>query len=233
MELDFSIEVTGFDTAEIDFLIESGERKPRPDPADDVPAPVVDRPAVARAGDLWQLGPHRLFCGDARDARSLERLMGGEKARMVFADPPDSAPIHGHASGRGHLRHREVTTAAEGMYLDFLDSICANLVAFTVDGAMHFICMDWRHAKSLLIAGERVYSELKNICVWNKDNAAMGSLYRSKHQLVFVWKAGTAPHINTAKRCCQRQTAGRLAPACCATLSTGSRSADNRTIRAR
>ena len=81
-------------------------------------------------------------------------------------------------------------------YQDFLENICANLVGFTVDGSMHFICMDWRHAKPLLIAGERVYSELKNICVWNKDNAGMGSLYRSKHELVFVWKAGTAPHIN-------------------------------------
>jgi DNA modification methylase len=85
-------------------------------------------------------------------------------------------------------------SAAE--YVDFLESICANLVAFSADGSVHFICMDWRHAKPLLIAGERVYSELKNICVWNKNNAGMGSLYRSKHELVFVWKAGTAPHIN-------------------------------------
>ena len=88
IDLDFSIEVTGFDTAEIDLIIEEGERKQRPDPADEVPLLVVDRPAVAQAGDLWQLGPHRLLCGDARDARSFERLMSGEKAQIVFADPP-------------------------------------------------------------------------------------------------------------------------------------------------
>jgi DNA modification methylase len=126
--------------------------------------------------------------------------MDGEKARIVFADPPYNVPIHGRAPGRGRLSHRQLTMAADAEYLDFLDSICANLVAFTVDGGMHFICMDWRHAKSLLIAGGRVYSELKNICVWNKDNPAMGSLYRSKYELVFVWKSGTAPHINNIER---------------------------------
>jgi DNA modification methylase len=126
--------------------------------------------------------------------------MGAEKAQIGFADPPYNVPIHGHASGLGRTRHREFAMAAGEMssseYLDFLESSCANLVAFTVDGAIHFICMDWRHAKPLLIAGERVYSELKNICVWNKDNGGMGSLYRSKHEFIFVFKAGTAPHIN-------------------------------------
>jgi DNA modification methylase len=199
LDLDFSIEVTGFDTAEIDLIIEKGASQ-RPDPADDVPSLVVDRPAVTQLEDLWQLGAHRLFCGDARDARSFERLLGGEKAQIVFADPPYNVPIHGHASGLGRTRHREFAMAGGEMppteYLHFLETICANLVVFTIDGSMHFICMDWRHAKALLTAGERVYSELKNICVWNKDNGGMGSLYRSKHELVFVWKAGTAPHIN-------------------------------------
>ena len=200
IDLDFSIEDTGFNSAEIDLIIDEGERKQRRDPADDVPALVVDRPAVAQAGDLWHLGSHRVLCGDARDARSFERLLSGEKAQLVFADPPYNVPIHGHVSGLGRTRHREFAMAAGEMspneYLNFLESICMSLVAFTVDGAMHFICMDWRHAKPLLIAGERIYSELKNICVWNKDNDGRGSLYRSKHELIFVWKAGTAPHIN-------------------------------------
>ena len=200
LDLDFSVEVTGFDTAEIDLIIEEGQRQQTPDPADEVPALVADRPAVARAGDLWQLGPHRLLCGDAREAQSFERLMDSEKAQIVFADPPYNVTIHGHVSGLGRVRHREFAMASGEMssdeYVNFLESVCAKLVAFTADGSMHFICMDWRHAKPLLIAGERVYSELKNICVWNKDNGGMGSLYRSKHELVFVWKAGTAPHIN-------------------------------------
>src|SRR5947207_2257628 len=123
--LDFSIEVTGFDTAEIDLILERGERQQRHDPADEVPPFMMDRPTVTQVGDLWQLGPHRLFCGDARDVRSFERLMGSEKAQTVFADPPYNVPIHGHASGLGRTRDREFAIAAGEMspseYVHFLE----------------------------------------------------------------------------------------------------------------
>jgi DNA modification methylase len=200
LDLDFSIESTGFDTAEIDLILEESEQKRTADPADTVPPLATGRPAIARLGDLWVLGKNKLFCGDAREAGSYRRLMNGDEAQIVFADPPYNLPIDGHVSGLGRTRHREFPMAtgemSPGEYARFLESICANLVAFTVDGSIHFICMDWRHAGALLTAGTPVYSELKNICVWNKDNGGMGSLYRSKHELVFVWKAGTAPHIN-------------------------------------
>jgi DNA modification methylase len=72
-----------------------------------------------------------------------------------------------------------------------------NAAVISLDGAIHFVCMDWRHMRETLAAGQSIYSELKNLCVWNKDNGGMGSFYRSKHELVFVFKVGTAPHINT------------------------------------
>jgi ParB-like chromosome segregation protein Spo0J len=113
LDLDFSVEVTGFDTAGIDLIIDKGKTQ-RPDPADEVPRE-AGRPAVSHIGDLWQLGAHRLFCGDAREARSFERLMDREKAQLVFSDPPYNVPIHGHASGLGRIRHREFAMAAGEM----------------------------------------------------------------------------------------------------------------------
>jgi 16S rRNA G966 N2-methylase RsmD len=190
LDLDFSIELTGFDTAEIDFLIDGSEQGHAPDPADSVPPLATDQPSVSQLGDLWLLGEHRLLCGDARDPAVFKRLLEGEKAQLVFADPPYNVPIDRHASGLGRARHREFAMASGEMsepeYAGFLGTICANLAAASIDGSIHFICMDWRHAKTLLIAGETAFSDLKSICVWNKTNGGMGSFYRSKHELVFV-----------------------------------------------
>ena len=85
---------------------------------------------------------------------------------------------------------------SEQDFIGFLEDVFSLLAAHTVDGSIHQICMDWRHLSEMCVAGRRVYSELKNLCVWNKSNAGMGSFYRSKHELVFVWKNGQASHIN-------------------------------------
>ena len=85
---------------------------------------------------------------------------------------------------------------SEQDFIGFLEDVFNLLGAHTVDGSIHQICMDWRHLSEMCVAGRRVYSELKNLCVWNKSNAGMGSFYRSKHELVFVWKNGQASHIN-------------------------------------
>lgn len=198
IDLDFDVEITGFETAEIDLLIEGLESGS--DPTDVVPEPDLDRPSVSQLGDLWLLGQHRLHCGDARDPTAYETLLAGESAQMVFSDPPYNVPIKGHVCGLGKIEHAEFAMASgemsEAAYTDFLHTVLAHLAAHSVDGAIHFICMDWRHMGELLSAGGQVYSEFKNLCVWNKDNAGMGSFYRSKHELVFVYKNGTAPHIN-------------------------------------
>ena len=202
LDLDFDLTITGFDAPEIDILIGELEAADEDDPADEVPA-VDDRPPITRPGDLWSIGKHRLLCGDATDPDAYARLLDGAAAQMVFTDPPYNVPIDGHVSGLGKVRHREFAMAAGEMsdaaFTDFLTTVLRNLAAASVDGAIHYVCMDWRHVHELLVAGRAAYGALKNLCVWAKTNGGMGSLYRSQHELIFVFKAGTAPHINNVE----------------------------------
>jgi DNA modification methylase len=199
LNLEFSLELTGFDMAEIDLLIEGACGVPEED-ADDLHPPVGSGPAIARPGDLWLLGRHRVHCGSALEAEAYRILMQEDRAAMVFTDPPYNVPIDGHVGGLGTIRHREFAMAAgemdEAQFTDFLARALGLLAGHSVDGALHFICMDWRHMGELLAAGRRAYTELKNLCVWTKDNPGMGSLYRSQHELVFVFKHGREPHRN-------------------------------------
>jgi len=192
------IDLTGFETAEVDLLLSDlGEDL---DPADEAPAP-SSGPAITRTGDLWCLDPHRLVCGDARDAAAYAAVMAGERAEMVFADAPYNVPIHGHVGGSGTIRHREFAFAAGEMsssqFTAFLAEVLGHCAANCTDGSIHHHCMDWRHVAELIAAGRSVYTELKNICVWVKTNAGQGSFYRSQHELVLVFKSGNAPHLNT------------------------------------
>ena len=122
---------------------------------------------------------------------------------MVFTDPPYNVEIHGHASGLGAVHHRSFLMASGEMdrpgFTAFLSEAFRNLAAFSVDGSIHFVCMDWRHVEELLAAGREPYGEPKNLCVWVKDNAGMGSLYRSQHELVFVFKHGRQEHRNNVQ----------------------------------
>jgi DNA modification methylase len=197
LDAELDLTLTGFEMAEIDLVLEGdgsgavSDALPEIDPS----APVVSRP-----GDLWQLGPHRLLCGDARSSASYTALLGGERARMIFTDPPFNVPIGGHVSGLGKIKHDEFVMASGEMsaseFVAFLGTVLGQLATHSTDGSLHFVCMDWRHAFELLSAARPVYAEFKNLCIWNKDNGGMGSLYRSKHELVFLFKNGTAPHIN-------------------------------------
>ena len=199
IDLDFDIGLTGFSIPEIDNLIEGLTPEEPGDPADDVlPA---DGPPLCHPGDVWQLGPHRLICGNSLDHHTVSALMSGGSAEMVFTDPPYNVPIDGHVGGLGSIRHREFAMASGEMtapeFTSFLHSAFQNLVAFSVDGSIHFICMDWRHMEELLAAGQGTFDELKNLIVWVKDNGGMGTFYRSRHELIFAFKKGTAPHINS------------------------------------
>ena len=201
IELEVDIELTGFEMAEIDLILEEArEASGAPSgPEDQAPEPSPG-PAVTQTGDLWLLGSHRLLCGDARDQAAYDQLLEGAKAEFVFTDPPYNVAIDGHVCGLGRVRHREFAMGcgemSEAEFTAFLKAVFDLLAENTVDGSIHQICMDWRHMWEMLAAGRKVYSELKNLCVWNKTNAGMGSFYRSKHELVFVWKSGTAAHIN-------------------------------------
>jgi DNA modification methylase len=200
--LDFSIEVTGFDMGEIDLRIASLEDMPEQaddDPADRVPE-LPTRPPLSKIGDVWLLGRHRVLCGNALDPAAFAALLGEERAAMVFTDPPYNVPIDGHASGLGAIHHRPFPMATGEMdereFAAFLAQACRTLAAFSAGGSIHYVCMDWRHLDELVAAGRDAYGELKNLCVWIKDNGGMGSLYRSQHELVFVFKQGRGPHRN-------------------------------------
>lgn len=199
MDLDFDVTLTGFETPEIDILIgELGDDELDSD--DEVSEPDTENPPITQPGDLWRIGDHRLLCGDATKPEDIVRLLDGKKAQMVFTDPPFNVKIDGHVCGLGAVKHREFTMASgemsEAEFAAFLKTVFGNLVGHSVDGALHFICMDWRHIGEVLEAGRDTFTELKNLCVWAKTNGGMGSLYRSQHELVFVFKAGNKPHIN-------------------------------------
>ena len=202
LDIDFDITITGFEMPEIDILIGELDTDDEEDPADDVPA-VADGPPVTRPGDIWRIGKHRLICGDALDPASYARLLDGAEAQMVFTDPPYNVPIEGHVSGLGKVKHREFAMASgemtEDQFTAFLATAFQNLAGNSADGAIQFICNDWRHMGEVIAAGGQAYTELKNLCVWSKTNGGMGSLYRSQHELVFVYKVGTAPHINNVE----------------------------------
>lgn len=203
LDFDFDLALTGFELPEIDALIGIAPSDAvAADPADTLPE-TASGPAVTRPGDLWQIGRHRLICGDALEGATYAALLEAEKAGMVFTDPPYNVPIGGHVSGLGKVRHREFAMAAGEMsseeFIRFLFTVFGHLAKASVDGAIHFHCMDWRHLPEILTAGSASYAELKNLCVWAKTNGGMGSLYRSAHELVLVFKSGRAPHVNNVE----------------------------------
>lgn len=196
-DLEVNLEDTGFSTGEIDTLLIGEEAKGSPE--DDVLPPVEPEHVVTRLGDVWELGAHRLGCADARDQESYERVVPRRKADIIFTDPPYNVPINGHVSGLGRVRHREFAMASGEMsseqYTTLLGLVFEHLTNYSRRGSIHFVCMDWRHLREVLNATTSLYA-LKNICVWNKDNAGMGSLYRSKHEFVLVFQNGTGPFQN-------------------------------------
>ena len=197
-DIDFDFSAIGFETPELDIILNGSTSADAGD--DKLPTVPSDRATVSKLGSLWVLGDHRLYCGDALQPSSYRALLGDERAQLAFTDPPYNVRVNGYAGGLGAVKHREFPMASGEMtqaeFTAFLSNVFKNLVSFTTDGAIHFVCMDWRHLPEILTAGTANYTELKNICVWRKTNAGMGSLYRSQHEFVFVFKSGNAPHIN-------------------------------------
>lgn len=198
LDLDFSLELTGFEMGEIDLRIEG--LTPDPEDAADALPTSGPGPTVTRAGDLWLLDDHRVYCGSALDGSAYAVLMQSKKAAMVFADPPYNVPIEGNVSGLGAVHHREFAMASgemkEAEFTEFLTKALSHHARESAEGSLHFICMDWRHLAELQAAGREVYTELKNLCVWVKNHTGMGAFYRSRHELVLVFKHGRAPHRN-------------------------------------
>lgn len=211
LDLDFQVDLTGFGLAEIDMILDDareGSPDASSDPEDEVPP--VGNPAfsVTRPGDMWLVGRHRLVCGDSRFGEPLRVLLDGEEADLTFTDPPYNVPIDGHVCGLGRIRHREFAMQVGEMspdaFTDFLRQTLGHAAAHSRDGAIAFVCMGWRHLGELLAAGRAIFSELKNIYVWNKSNAGMGTFYRSKHEFVLAFKVGTAAHAKFVRSWRQR-----------------------------
>jgi DNA modification methylase len=198
LDLDFDVTVTGFEMGEIDLLLD--DSKHEDEDVDELPEIDPASPPITAPGDLWQVGPHRLLCADATNPKSFEMLMGGEQAELVVTDPPYNVPIDGHASGLGSVKHADFVMGSGEMskpeFVAFLKNVLGSLAAHSRNGSIHFAFMSWHHIFELLAAGQQVYDELKNICVWVKTNGGMGGLYRSQCELVAVFKRGTAAHIN-------------------------------------
>ena len=173
------------------------------DPADDIQTDWLSLAPVSQPGDLWQLGPHRLLCGDARQAANLDRLLGDEQAAMAFLDPPYNVKI-ASVVGRGRTKHGEFAMASGEMSRHGVRRIpdrdaSATRQLIPAPGALHYVCMDWRHLGELLEAGQQTYGEMLNLAVWVKSNAGQGSFYRSQHELIGVFRVGEAPHLNNVE----------------------------------
>jgi DNA modification methylase len=193
IDIDIDPALTGFSTGEIDVIL-----TPATDPDDEV-IPAAPATPRTKLGDIWILGNHRVGCGDGRNADFLLRVIGdGARVDAAFLDPPYNVRIGGHAVSEG--RHREFAMASgemsETQFRSFLADTLGAAARVSRDGAVHFVCMDWRHMDDVSEVGRAIYGERLNLCVWNKSNAGMGSLYRSKHELIFVYRVGAAPHLN-------------------------------------
>ena len=195
------ITVTGFEPAEIEALITDFESDAS-DPDDEIDSAQLAGPVVSLPGDLYQLGKHRMLCGDARVSSHLSRLMGSESAHMAFLDPPYNVRVR-DIVGRGRAKHREFAMASGEMpreeFTGFLSVTLSLAAKFSIDGAVHYVCMDWRHIGELVAAGRTVYGAMLNLITWVKSNAGQGSFYRSQHELIGVFRVGCAPHLNTVE----------------------------------
>ncbi len=193
------LEITGFNPDEISLFLDI---IPDNDTDDDITA-FIGGPAVVKKGDLWELGNHRVYNGDALEEESYQILMSDEKAQMCFTDSPYNLKIDGHVGNSGNIKHREFVEASGEMnveqFTDFLTSPHQHMANYSENGAIIFSCMDWRHIREIMDAASAAKLDMINFCVWVKDNGGMGSLYRSRHELVFVFKNGKGKHINNVE----------------------------------
>ncbi|WP_299353508.1 DNA methyltransferase [uncultured Shimia sp.] len=200
--LDLDLGVTGFEMPEIDIII-GGVGEDAPQTCETVEEPDQTKPAVTRFGDIWTLGNHRILCGNSLESSSFQRALDGAEAKMVFTDPPYNVPVQGHVRSGNASEHREFAMASgemtNGEFRAFLRESITHLVKRLVKGAVVMICMDWRHVEELISEGKASGLDLINLCVWNKNNGGMGSLYRSKHEMICIFKNPGAVHVNNVE----------------------------------
>lgn len=197
LEIDFDLSITGFSSAEIDRVVERSDGA-KDDERDESAPDVSAEPPVSCIGDVWDLGEHRLLCGNSLDEASYHTLLQGDLAAVGIHDFPYNVPIKGHVTGSDH--HREFVMASGEMskpqFTTFLTGGLERTRAACIPGALQYAFMDWRHMDELQSAAAAAGLTLKNLCVWDKGAAGMGSFYRSQHELVFVFKDPNGSHQN-------------------------------------
>lgn len=200
IDVGYEVEVTGLDTIEIDRLL--GTEAADESPADDVvPLPENVSP-LSRLGDLWHFGDqHRLLVGDARDPEHVERLMNGERAELVFTDPPYGCVIENNVSGMGRVSHDNFVMGAgqeslPELAMTILRPAFRHIAAHCRAGAIAFVCTDWRAAPHMLDAARGVFDEIKNWIIWVKTNAGMGTFYRSQFEIILAFRVSPGKVIN-------------------------------------
>jgi len=205
-EFGFDATITGFDIPEMDLILNSDaieDAKSETEKEDDFFDPAINVPQLVKKGDLCKLGDHFVLCSDALDEKNYLHLMGDELAEVAFVDYPYNVAVNGHICGNGKIKHAEFAMASGEMncseFTDFLKKSMTIQVKYSKDSSIHFGCMDWRHITEMTTAATAAGFELKNLCVWDKGTGGMGSLYRSQHELIFVFKNGSAPHINNVE----------------------------------
>jgi DNA modification methylase len=201
VDSEIDVTITGFEVPEIDLILEAASDKKQD--KDDVFQIDETNQAITQSGDLWQLARHRLLCGNSLDDACIKTLMARRKADLVFVDPPYNVVIDGHATGNGHAHHREFVMASGEMseveYLAFLSTSLRLLARYSTPNAISFACIDWRHLPELLGTGKQIFDSVLNICVWVKNNAGMGSFYRSQHEFICVFRNGKGRHRNNVQ----------------------------------
>jgi hypothetical protein len=211
----FDLQTTGFEIPEFDMILASADPAGKDQEDDQIPGLEPTR-TITKLNDLWSLDDHLLLCADARERDAFAALMGRSSARLVITDSPYNVPVRGHVSGKGRIKHREFAHASgeltSSQFSKFLEDSFGLLAQYSDDGSIHFAWTDWRHIDEMLLAGRRIFSELKNVVVWNKTNAGMGSFYRSQHELIFVWKKGRAKSINNVQLGKHGRTAAMCGP---------------------
>lgn len=203
-DVDIDLSLTGFDAPELDrFRMDLAPQSKAPSPKDETLPPLGDGPPISKPGDVIVCGRHIVICGDCRQLTSFDRLMGNDRAGMVISDAPYNVKIQGHVGGSGRIRHREFAMASGEMspaaFTDFLAAEMALSIVFSNDGALHLRFIDWRHLEEMLTAGARNYGKPINLVVWDKGLGGMGSMWRSQHELILVFKKGDAAHINNVE----------------------------------
>ena len=197
-DTNFDLSLTGFEDAEIDLVLHDPAEGKNASPESEAAPGIL---AISKQGDVWRLGDHLIMCGDARDRESYRQMLADDRAAMVFTDPPYNVPIAGHVTSQA--QHREFAMGVGEMtaeaFIQFLQQVLSEAVTASLPGAIHMVCMDWRHITDLAAAAGPIYDDQINLCVWDKGSGGMGSLYRSQHELIGIYRTKGKRHRNNVQ----------------------------------